>query len=205
MIPRLEQLQELKEKLSDWRLFDEPAVLQMVKDFEKIPRDEFSSFYQPVLSDTRLADHVLELGKAYHDNVKILVYTLSALGNMISRYHLKPSDEVFEFFKDAISNKKANYYVSLYLSSFPQFGSWSCKWEYLISIPGIAPRKKSMENFNIEIKRALAKKNEIPADMLVKCIRILETFVKAETISDYSKNEYLETLTHLISELQGPL
>ncbi len=83
----------------------------------------------------------------------MLINIISSIENMVWRYKLYPSDKVFNFFKEATTLKKVNYYVSLNISSFPQYNSWEERWDYLISTPNISPKKKSIENFHTEVKK----------------------------------------------------
>ena len=113
---------------------------------------------------------------------------------MVGRYKLYPTDKVFDFFKEATTHKKVNYYVSLNISSFPQYTSWEERWDYLISIPNISPKKKSIVNFHTEVKKILSAKGIIPFQVAEKIVIILKNHINTGELSDYSIEDYLNTI-----------
>lgn len=93
--------------------------------------------------------------------------------------------------------KKVNYYVSLNISSFPQFSTWEDKWEYLLSMPLISPKKKSIVNFHREVKKLLSSNEHIPSDILKKIIETLKSHISSNELSEYSRVDYLKTISLL--------
>lgn len=197
MEQKIKILEELKDRLCNWKSYDETRLQKLMKEFEKIPREEFSSFFTPILTDKSLIENIGEIGEAFQSNSEILVNVISSLGNIVWRYKLDPSVEMFDFFKKAAKNKKVNYYVSLYITSFPQYHTWTDRWNYLISIPEIAPKKKSIANFHTEVKKILNTKEEIPLEVINKIITILSSHINSNFLSDYTKNDYLNTISLL--------
>ena len=121
---------------------------------------------------------------------------------MVWRYKLHPTDKVFEFFKEAASHKKVNYYVSLNISYFPQYISWKRRWDYLISIPNISPKRKSIENFHTEVKKILSTKEKIPIQVIKELLTILKNHINTTKMSDYLIENYLNTINKLEKELK---
>ena len=121
---------------------------------------------------------------------------------MVWRYKLYPSDKVFNFFKESTTLKKVNYYVSLNISSFPQYSSWEERWDYLISIPNISPKKKSIENFHTEVKKILSTKEKIPFQVTKELLTILKNYINTTKMSDYLIENYLNTIHKLEQELK---
>lgn len=198
---KIEKLEEVKFKLINWRAYDEMHLQQLIKEFEKTPRQEFSSYYIPILTDKLLVKKLVEIGEAFQFNSNIAANIISSLGNIVWRYKFNPPIEVFNFMKNQIKNKKVNYYVSLYISCIPQFHSWEEKWDYLLSIPLIAPRKKSISNFHVEVKNMLNRKDRIPLEVRERIIDILSFYRNSEGLSVYSKKDYLNTIC-LLKELK---
>ena len=95
---------------------------------------------------------------------------------------------------EATKDKKVNYYVSLNISSFPQFSTWEDKWEYLLSMPLISPKKKSIVNFHREVKKLLSSNEHIPSDILKKIIETLKSQISSNELSEYSRVDYLKPL-----------
>lgn len=202
MEQKIKILEELKDRLCNWKSYDETRLQKLMKEFEKIPREEFSSFFTPILTDKSLIENIGEIGEAFQSNSEILVNVISSLGNIVWRYKLDPSVEMFDFFKKAAKNKKVNYYVSLYITSFPQYHTWKDRWNYLISIPEIAPKKKSIANFHTEVKKILNTKEGIPLEVINKIITILSSHINSNFLSDYTKNDYLNTISLLEKQMK---
>lgn len=202
MEQKIKILEELKDRLCNWKSYDETRLQKLMKEFEKIPREEFSSFFTPILTDKSLIENIGEIGEAFQSNSEILVNVISSLGNIVWRYKLDSSVEMFDFFKKAAKNKKVNYYVSLYITSFPQYHTWKDRWNYLISIPEIAPKKKSIANFHTEVKKILNTKEEIPLEVINKIITILSSHINSNFLSNYTKNDYLNTISLLEKQME---
>ncbi|KGN73820.1 hypothetical protein HQ40_08450 [Porphyromonas gulae] len=202
MEQKIKILEELKDRLCNWKSYDETRLQKLMKEFEKIPREEFSSFFTPILTDKSLIENIGKIGEAFQSNSEILVNVISSLGNIVWRYKLDPSVEMFDFFKKAAKNKKVNYYVSLYITSFPQYNTWKDRWNYLISIPEIAPKKKSIVNFHTEVKKILNTKEDIPLEVINKIITILSSQINSNFLSDYTKNDYLNTISLLEKQMK---
>lgn len=119
MQQKIKILEDLRDKLYLWKSYNEEDLEKITSAFEKFPRKEFSTFYIPILTDTLLAEHLVAIGKTFSTNTCMLINIISSIGNMVWRYKLHPTDKIFEFFKEAASHKKVNYYVSLNISHFP--------------------------------------------------------------------------------------
>lgn len=192
MNQQLEYLTELKEQLCNWKAYDETQLEELIEEFEKFPRKEYSLNYIPVLTDSSLITSVFEIGKVYQNNLKLLINVISSLGNIVCRYEVTPSSEMFIFFKECTKKKKVNYYVSLYISSFPQYSNWDDRWNSLLSMPQIAPKKKSILNFQTELKRLLVSNEPIPAEVRQQIIQTLNTIIGSGTLGEYSKSAFLQ-------------
>ena len=202
MEQKIKILEDLRDKLYLWKSYNEEDLEKITSAFEKFPRKEFSTFYIPILTDTLLAEHLVAIGKTFSTNTCMLINIISSIGNMVWRYKLYPSDKVFNFFKEATSLKKVNYYVSLNISSFPQYNSWEERWDYLISIPNISPKKKSIENFHTEVKKILSTKEKIPFQVTKELLTILKNHINTTKMSDYLIENYLNTIHKLEQELK---
>ena len=199
---KIKILEDLKDKLYLWKSYNEGDLEKIVSDFEKFPRREFSTFYIPILTDTLLAEHLVTIGKIFLTNTRMLINIISSIGNMVWRYKLYPSDKVFNFFKESTTLKKVNYYVSLNISSFPQYSSWKGRWNYLILMPNISPKKKSIENFHTEVKKILSTKEKIPFQVTEELLTILKNHINTTKMSDYLIENYLNTIHKLEQELK---
>ena len=150
---KIKTLEDLRDKLYLWKSYNEEDLEKIMSAFEKFPRREFLHSIFPILTDAILAEHLVAIGKIFLTNTHMLINIISSIGNMVWRYKLYPSDKVFNFFKEATTHKKVNYYVSLNISSFPQYSSWEGRWDYLISIPNISPKRKTIKKFLYRSKK----------------------------------------------------
>ena len=197
MKENIEALEELKDKLCNWKCYDETELQILINEFEKFPRKEFSLNYAPIFTNNILIENIVEIGKVFHSNQKISINVISSLGYIVCRYMPNPSSEIFNLFVEATKDKKVNYYVSLNISSFPQFSTWEDKWKYLLSMPLISPKKKSIVNFHREVKKLLSSNEHIPSDILKKIIETLKSQISSNELSEYSKVDYLKTISLL--------
>ncbi|MKM00270.1 hypothetical protein D6S11_10270 [Salmonella enterica subsp. enterica] len=174
---------------------DEGKILKLVSTFEKFPRKEVSSFYNVFFRDLNLCEKLISMAKYYINNDKILIEIISSLGNMVIRYGLPPSDDLYELFFSLRNRKKVNYYISLFILHFPQSESCDFRWDYILSIPDIAPKEKSKKNFYSIIKNINASGEKIPFEYKAKIVYLLGVF------SD--NNMYGEELMMLRAQLQS--
>lgn len=82
--------------------------------------------------------------------------------------------------------------MSLYISSFPQYSNWDDRWNFLLSMPQIVPKKKSILNFQTELKRLLVSNEPIPAEVRQQIIQTLNTIIGSGTLGEYSKSAFLQ-------------
>ncbi|MBC9932502.1 hypothetical protein [Chitinophaga qingshengii] len=193
-------LYALKDQLLNWQGLPEQHLEALVQQFEKIPRDEVSTFYTPALTDSELGSALVAIGNQFPDNNKLQINVVSALGNMVWRYQLHPTDEMFTFLTVATANKKANFYVALHMPVFPQYWLWEGKWQYLLSVPNIAPKKKSFTVFHDTVKRVLENHDEMPLAVKQQIIRKLQTRMEEADTPPVLKDEYLATIHALINQ-----
>jgi len=95
---KLDNIIKLKSELENWEKLSEEEVLKYVKEFEKTPRDEGSSFYNDIFTDDEFAEILLDISQEYVLNTKMNVYIISSLGNMMERYKLNETNNIYEYF-----------------------------------------------------------------------------------------------------------
>ncbi|KQB37436.1 hypothetical protein [Flavobacterium aquidurense] len=190
---QLDIILELKTQINTWKSYNEQEVFQIVKEFEKKPRDEGSFWFEEILSNKELASDLVNIGNKYSENTKMNVYIVSALGNMIKRYKLESSEEIFNYFLEKAQTKGVELYVSFFLPYLPQFEKYERKWEYIMSIKNIKPLKDSEISFKERIDYFL---NQLPIKYVEETITFFEQSIN-EAKSDYSKNMYRELIEKL--------
>ncbi len=171
----------------DWKDFAESELETLIRKFGNICRDETSKFRKETLSDNNLAETLLEIGNAFNSNDKILVQIVSAIGNMYERYGLEIADNIFRFLIRQTKNKKVNFYVSIFITRLPQFGSYEREWEYIMSIPDIAPKDKSRSTFYYVISDNI---NSIPVELKADVIKVFENYMGKPNLHPHTVAQY---------------
>ncbi|MCO6555518.1 MAG: hypothetical protein J6572_10995 [Gilliamella sp.] len=184
-------------KIKSWdRENDLIELSELISDLEKFSRKERSLYYKEFFSDVALAEKLIYLYKNENLTKETTINIVSCIGNMTEAYNLPPLDNFFNFFNELKNVKKIDYYVSLFITKFPQFYMEDKKWDYILSILNISPKAKSERNFYIEIKKILNRNECIPNNYLDKFIASFEKmYNKAK--NDFYKNDYKEILLKL--------
>lgn len=178
---------------NNWNNFTEEELENLLKKFGNICRDETSVLRKDILSDDELLSSLIKIGNKYN-NPKILIEIVSSINNMIERYNLKITDKAFQFLLSQTKNRKVNFYVSIFITRLSQFADYEQKWDYIMSIPNIAPKKKSINTFYRVIKDNL---NNIPNKFKPDIINILERHLDTPNLHETTIKKYLEIILQL--------
>jgi hypothetical protein len=191
---KIDNCNELADKVKNWKTFDETELETIIKEFEKVPREEVSQLYFQYLTN-EVAENLLQIGEKYGYNTNIVCNIVSAFGNLIERYKVEPTDKLYSFFRQRINQPKVDYFVAIHIDVFPQFNASKDKWEYIISILNIRPKNKSFSIFYAKIRRILTEKEIIPDEYLEKIINVITD--KYNNSNEWAKKFYGETLKQL--------
>jgi hypothetical protein len=165
----------IKPLLNDWTNFNEKETENLVKKFGKLTRDEYSKLNKNFMSDNDVVETLLNISYKYPKNNKILVEIVSSINNMYASYELKITDKVFNFLIAQTKNKSVNFYVSLFITDLNQFNTYEDKWNYIFSIPKIAPKNKSINTFYRIINDNI---NDISENEKAVAINIFSEYIK---------------------------
>ena len=170
-------------------------ALGLVKKIEKASRGEFGDEPIQFFSDPMLIQRLINIGVMYGENMEVLAEVIATLSQITKRCDVKSSN-IYEFLLAYIDNKnkKVKKMVAYTIPFFPQFDEYSCKWEYILQIPYIAPKKESIHVFRWVIECNLQK---IPEDIKEKTIDIFRDFIEKQII--HSVDYYL--FLHIIEEI----
>jgi len=92
----IDNIELLKKQISEWKKLDSEDLFQTVKEFEKTPRLEVSVYYNDLFNDAKFADILLDIYKNNTGNAKLVVLVISAIGNMLQRYNLPETKDIYE-------------------------------------------------------------------------------------------------------------
>lgn len=201
MREKLEKYINLTNKIKEWEIYDEPELELIVKGFEKFPREEVSRLYIPYLTD-EIAERLLQIGEKHKNNISMICNIISAFGNMINRYEVKPTDKLYFFVRQFIDHPKIDYFVAIHIDAFPQFGNSEDKWDYIMSIHDIKLKTKSFPVFMSKILRSLSTKEIIPSEYKSKIVAIFQSEIEKAKIkqNETAKKYYSELVEKLLTE-----
>jgi len=180
--------------LDNWENYTENELEYLLKKLGNICRDETSLVRKEVLPTKKIAETLLKIGNEYDNNHKILTQIVSSIHNMNDRYSLEISDDWFKFFIHQTKNRKVNFYVSVFITDLPQFASYEDKWKYIMSIPNIAPKDKSMHTFYQVINDNI---NIIPNELKTEIIKIFEKYITEKKLHETTIENYQEIIEKL--------
>lgn len=180
---------------NNWDNFTEKELEILLKKFGNVCRDETSLLRKSILSDNELAKDLLEIGDKYNNNFKILIEIVSSINNMNKRYGLEITDDIFKFLITQTKNKKVNFYVSIFITELPQFVSYAHKWDYIMSIPNIAPKEKSINTFYRIINDNI---NNIPDRYKIDAIKIFDKTLLNSNLHETTVKKYSKIIIELI-------
>ncbi|MDR0560776.1 MAG: hypothetical protein LBG92_11460 [Prevotellaceae bacterium] len=186
---KIENCKDLTEKVRNWRDFDEAELEIIVKNFEKVPREEWATRYIPYIT-YEIAEKLMQIGEKYKPNTNLLCIIISALENLISRLKIDTTDTLYSFFLQFANQPKTDYFVAIHIDNFPQFNESKNKWEYIFSILNIRPKQKSFQVFISKISRILYRKEDIPQEYFEKLTEMLNKLLADETKNVWTEKEY---------------
>ena len=133
--------------MKNYEILSKDDILTLLQNYEKTTRDEMSSYFEKYFKDDTFADILLKIANKYKENKRIHIYIISSLGNMVNRYNLKETKEIYEYFKKYMFEKGISAYVAIYLPHFKNFQKEENKWDYFMKIAKMTPKKIAEINF----------------------------------------------------------
>lgn len=144
---KIENISYLQCELKNYETLSEDEIFILLQKFEKTTRDEMSCYFESYFTDEDFAAVLLQIAKNYRENKKVQIFVISSLGNMINRYNLKETEEIYGYFKNAMFTKEISVYVAIYFPHFKRFQEEENKWDYYIKIAKMSPKKIAESTF----------------------------------------------------------
>lgn len=172
---KIEDISYLQSELKKYEILSEDEIFILLKKFEKTTRDEMSCYFESYFTDEDFADEdfadvLLQIANKYKENKKNHIYIISSLGNMINRYHLKETEEIYGYFKNARFTKGISAYVAIYFPHFKGFQEEENKWDYFMKIAKMSPKKIAEATFLSLVREHI---EEIPDNYKEEVIQFL--------------------------------
>ncbi|MFC9776576.1 hypothetical protein [Paenibacillus chitinolyticus] len=194
----IENISLLKEKISDWHKLSDEELFLAVKEFEKTPRLEVSIYYQDLFNDPKFSKTLLDIYNKHKDNTKLVVLLVSAIGNMIQRYGLPETKEIYEFMLENSDKSKIGPYVAIFLPRLKYFENYDEKWEYFMNIKKMSPKKVAESSFETVMDLMDLYLEKIPEPYKNETIEYFNKKVE-ESNNEYGKQHYQDIINKIKS------
>jgi len=127
------------------------------KKIERETRQEIGIVSEAFFSNPTITERLIIIGQKYNDNDKILEEVIRTVTTISERFGVK-TQIVYDFLISHIESKnnKIKFEIASCVPLLPQFDHYDKKWEYILSIPKIPPKKYSIDIFQRVIKRRIA-------------------------------------------------
>ena len=143
---KIDNIKYLQNELMNFKNFSEDEISNLLQKFEKTPRDEVSFYFKSLFTNLEFANVLLEIADKYKENKKIQINILSSIGNMIRRYGLEETDEIYDYFKTNMFIKNVGVYIAIHLPYLKRFEKEN-SWEYFMKIKDMTPKKMAETTF----------------------------------------------------------
>jgi hypothetical protein len=187
----MEQIEALLKKK---KTLKEEEAEELSKVINVEAAEEFTSARKEKYANLPYIKEITGLATAYEDNATILRNIVSAVGFIGKKYEFYP-DAGFDFIVGQIGNKNniVKTAVVKNIFRFPQFVKMDKCWDYLLTVPSIAPKKDSMDYFYVAVKTL---QKEIPASYIDKIKAVFKAYIDKNP-EQYAVKEYKVFLTKL--------
>ena len=172
-------------------------ALPLIKKIERETRQEIGIVSEAFFSNPTITERLIIIGQKYNDNDKILEEVIRTVTTISERFGVK-TQIVYDFLISHIESKnnKIKFEIASCVPLLPQFDHYDKKWEYILSIPKIPPKKYSIDIFQRVIKRRIA---EVPNDLKENIIVIIGNFINTKDLHSVVREYYEEIIEQLRS------
>ncbi|MFS4428664.1 hypothetical protein [Chryseobacterium sp. S90] len=184
----IDNIESLKKQISGWKKLSDEELFQAVKEFEKTPRLEVSIYYNDLFNDAEFTGILLDIYKNNTDNTKLVVLLISAIGNMLQRYNLPETKEIYEVMLENAYKKNVGPYVAIFLPRMEHFKNYSKKWQYFMEVKNMSPKKVAESSFEVIMDLF---GSEIPEENKKEAVNYFNKKAE-ESNNEYGKQYYLD-------------
>ena len=189
---KIDNIKYLQNELMNFKNFSEDEISNLLQKFEKTPRDEVSFYFKALFTNLEFANVLLEIADKYKENKKIQINILSSIGNMIRRYGLEETDEIYDYFKTNMFIKNVGVYIAIHLPYLKRFEKEN-SWEYFMKVKNMTPKKMAETTFLNIVNEHIT---EIPNEHKGEVIAFLKQ--KQQNSNNESGQKYYQELIYTI-------
>lgn len=189
---KIDNIKYLQNELMNFKNFSEDEISNLLQKFEKTPRDEVSFYFKSLFTNLEFANVLLEIADKYKENKKIQINILSSIGNMIRRYGLEETDEIYDYFKTNMFIKNVGVYIAIHLPYLKRFEKEN-SWEYFMKVKNMTPKKMAETTFLNIVNEHIT---EIPNEHKGEVIAFLKQ--KQQNSNNEGGQKYYQELIYTI-------
>ena len=189
---KIDNIKYLQNELMNFKNFSEDEISNLLQKFEKTPRDEVSFYFKALFTNLEFANVLLEIADKYKENKKIQINILSSIGNMIRRYGLEETDEIYDYFKTNMFIKNVGVYVAIHLPYLKRFEKEN-SWEYFMKVKNMTTKKMAETTFLNIVNEHIT---EIPNEHKGEVIAFLKQ--KQQNSNNEGGQKYYQELIYTI-------
>ena len=154
----------------------ENEALAITTQLEKDVRGEFGISPRAFFGLSALAQFAVDVENRFGENAKILENVISILHHSLTRAQNPETALIYGFMfklKDT-KIKRGKWLIADTLCSLPEFENYDKKWEYIMSIPKIAPYRTSINIFRWTLEKRV---KQIPDELKPQIIAVFDKFI----------------------------
>jgi len=194
---RIKYGEEILRMIEELETTSSTNAVSLLKNIENESRQEIGIDKVAFFSNPTITERLIEIGQKYEGDDKVLEGAIRTVTIISERFDVK-TQKLYDFLNSHIESKnnKIKFEIALCVPFLPQFDHYEKKWEYVLSIPNIPPKKESIDIFQRVIKNRI---DEVPSDLKKSVITIMENFINREILHSVVRESYLEFIEQLRS------
>lgn len=153
---------------------------------------EYTTLRSDFFSDLNNIDRIIKIGYKFSESEKILFQILTTLGFCVQRFG-QSDIRIFDFIVNHVknTNNKIRMAIARFLPSTVQFDKYDEKWNFILLIPQIPPKKDS----GIYFYHALLKRyDQIPEQYKDRIITLLQGYLDKQSLDADTANKFTDLI-----------
>lgn len=154
-------------------------------------------------SNEKITQDLIELIYKFENDEKVFEFILRAITNISFRFSIK-NKEVYQLLIKNINSKnnRIKFIIASHITYWDEFDFYPEKWDYIISIPKISPKKYSISLFRRIISQNI---NNIPLNIIEEVLLILVNYISKNDLHLVIEEHYTETIIKLKSRIYNSI
>jgi hypothetical protein len=192
----MNKLEEIKDRLNNIERLTDEELDKLSWDMLRQAASEYRNSLKEFFTKKETKNKIIEYITKYCKNNYVLRNLLSIMG--LTGIHWKDYDDrYYQYIFENINNNDNSIkrQIKKYLPRFPQFENYTNKWEYIMSIPKIPPKKESIEySFYPYIKTNIS---NLPEKYKKDVIKVFEDFINKNKLHEKTRPYYEDIINKL--------